>query len=85
MGDVEFGKCDFCREEKPLERIYLHGCEQTDKCDGFIIIRHCKDCKPKEIEALQKQMEDILDIINSENSGLSHQARLNEIEKLITG
>lgn len=57
MGDVEFNKCDFCREEKPVERIYLHGCEQTNKTDGFIIIRHCKDCKPKEIESLQKQVE----------------------------
>jgi len=27
--------------------------------------------------------EDILDIINSENSGLSHQQRLNEIENLL--
>ena len=57
MGDIEVDKCDFCREEKPINRIYLHGCEQTDKCDGFIIIRHCDDCKPKEIEALQKDLQ----------------------------
>lgn len=29
-------------------------------------------------------IEEILDIINSENSGLSHQQRLNEIENLLT-
>lgn len=28
-------------------------------------------------------LEAVLDIINSENSGLSHQDRLNEIEKLV--
>ena len=31
----------------------------------------------------EELIEDILDIINSENSGLSHQQRLNEIEKLV--
>lgn len=30
-----------------------------------------------------ENMEEILDIIDSENSGLSHQDRLNEISKLI--
>ena len=29
----------------------------------------------------EELIEDILDVINSENSGLSHQQRLNEIEK----
>jgi hypothetical protein len=31
----------------------------------------------------EELIEDILDIINSENSILSHQQRLNEIEKLV--
>ncbi len=34
-------------------------------------------------EYVKEIKENILDIINSENSGLSHQARLNEIEELI--
>ena len=33
---------------------------------------------------LELLKEEIFDIITSENSGLSHQARLNEIESLIT-
>ena len=32
---------------------------------------------------LEELLEDILDVINSENSGLGHQQRLNEIERLI--
>jgi hypothetical protein len=31
----------------------------------------------------EELIEEILDIINSENSGLSHQQRLNEIENLL--
>jgi hypothetical protein len=31
----------------------------------------------------EELIEEILDIINSENSGLSHQQRLNEIEGLL--
>jgi hypothetical protein len=31
----------------------------------------------------EELIEDILDIINSENSGLSYQQRLNEIEKTV--
>lgn len=31
----------------------------------------------------EELIEEILDIINSENSGLGHQQRLNEIEELL--
>lgn len=31
----------------------------------------------------EELIEEILDVINSENSGLSHQQRLNEIENLL--
>ena len=56
-GDIELGKCDFCRKDMPLRRIYLHGCEQTDKVDGFKIIFHCADCEPKEFTEMQKQIK----------------------------
>ena len=55
-SDIEFGTCDFCKEEKSLERTYIHGCDQVDgKCDGFIIIHHCSDCQPREIQHLTEE------------------------------
>lgn len=38
---------------------------------------------PEQTESLQKRVEDALDVINSENSGLSAEQRLWEIEQLL--
>lgn len=50
MSETEFGKCDICGEEKPLQRTYYH---YDIKCNchspnHFEIVSHCKDCTPKE-------------------------------------
>ena len=68
MGNVEWGKCEICGKEGPLERTYFYYpihcecCGSKDK-DGqnqhFEMIRHCKDCPapmPKEIHPLLKSM-----------------------------
>lgn len=54
--------------------------EINDTVDGAIKIfkKYSKQNMSKE-----ELIEEILDIINSENSGLSHQQRLNEIENLL--
>jgi hypothetical protein len=49
-GEVEFGRCEICKENKPLERAYYH---YDIKCEchspyHFEFVRHCKDCIPKE-------------------------------------
>jgi hypothetical protein len=49
-GEVEFGRCDICKEDKPLERTYYH---YDIKCEchsprHFELVRHCKDCVPVE-------------------------------------
>ena len=49
-GEVEFGRCDICKEDKPLERTYYH---YDIKCEchspyHFELVIHCKDCVPKE-------------------------------------
>lgn len=61
MSDIEIDKCDFCKQEKQVERTYLHPSKFTKPQfpnntkpynDGyyFIIIKTCADCgKPKEI------------------------------------
>ena len=67
-GDIELGMCAFCREVKPLDRTYLHGCDQTDKVDGFIIIHHCHDCYPREIKELEDSNDKIYD--QAYNKGL---------------
>lgn len=68
MGNVEWGKCEICGKEGPLERTYFYYpilcecCGSKDK-DGqkrhFEMVRHCKDCPapmPKEIHPLLKSM-----------------------------
>lgn len=68
MGGIEYGKCEICGKEGPLERTYFYYpihcecCGSKDK-DGqnqhFEMIRHCKDCPapmPKEIYPLLKSM-----------------------------
>lgn len=47
-GDIEYGTCDICKKETPLERTYFR---YDIKCEchspyHFDLIRHCKDCIP---------------------------------------
>lgn len=49
-GSIEFGKCDICHQDKPLQRTYYRypiKCE----CHGpehFELVRHCTNCVPQE-------------------------------------
>ena len=55
-GCVEVGKCDFCHQEKQVERTYLQPSKYVkepgsfinkilyNEGDYFIIIRTCNDC-----------------------------------------
>ena len=50
MGEMEFGKCQICGEDKPLTRTYYHydiKCE-CHSPNHFEFVIHCKDCVPKE-------------------------------------
>lgn len=42
MGDVEHAKCDFCKQEKPVQRTYLYSKNNLNV--DSIIIRTCSDC-----------------------------------------
>ena len=49
MGDVEYGKCQYCKTDRPLYRTYFDfpiACE----CCGpthHEMVKHCGNCKPK--------------------------------------
>lgn len=48
MGDVEFGKCQYCGNEDFLQRKYFHyaiKCE-CHSPEHFEIVYHCKNCVP---------------------------------------
>jgi hypothetical protein len=51
MSDCsEYGKCDICKKEGPLERTYF---QYDIKCEchspnHFELIIHCKNCRPIE-------------------------------------
>lgn len=42
MGAIEHDKCDFCKQEKSVQRTYLHS--KTNLKVDSIIIRTCLDC-----------------------------------------
>lgn len=49
-GEIEYGKCEICGEEAPLERTYFRydlKCE-CHSPEHFELVRHCKGCKPVE-------------------------------------
>ena len=59
-GTIEFDKCDFCKEEKPVWRTYLKPTKYVkpteyqeykklyNEGDYFIIIKTCNECgEPK--------------------------------------
>lgn len=50
MGDVEFGKCGVCKEDKPLQRKYYRYNIDCECCgnEHFEYVAHCKDCTPVE-------------------------------------
>ncbi len=68
MGEIEFGKCEICGKEAPLERTYFYYpihcecCGSKDKNgqkQHFEMVVHCEDCPapmPKEIHPLLKSM-----------------------------
>lgn len=68
MGEIEFGKCEICSKEAPLERTYFYYpihcecCGSKDKNgqkQHFELVIHCKDYPapmPKEIHPLLKSM-----------------------------
>lgn len=54
-GDIEFGACDICYKEAPLNRTYYR---YDIKCEchtptHFEIVRHCENCKPREPRTTQ--------------------------------
>jgi hypothetical protein len=58
-GECEFGTCEICKQDKPLQRTYFH---YNIKCEchspnHFDLVIHCKDCvpvKPRETKAILK-------------------------------
>lgn len=54
MGDIEYGKCDICGAEGPIERTYFYypvhcsccGCKINGQNCHFEIVCHCEDCIP---------------------------------------
>lgn len=54
-GGIEVGTCDFCGEEKPISRFYVHAKNTKDKNrNGFEIISYCRDCGCIEAEKLDE-------------------------------
>lgn len=50
MGDVEFGKCDYCGKEDYINRKYFRypiKCE-CHSPEHFELVFHCKNCTPVE-------------------------------------
>lgn len=50
-GDIEFGTCDVCHQDKNLNRKYYRYNIQCDCCNSkkdnhFEIVRHCNTCVP---------------------------------------
>ena len=67
-GEIEFGKCDFCKEEKPVWRTYLYPSKYQkpelfeqrrilhNQGDYFIYLSTCNDCgDPVTYEQKNKQ------------------------------
>lgn len=61
-GEVEFGKCDFCHQLKPIERTYLRPSKYEkpkfheeytklfNEGNYFVILNTCSDCGKPEID-----------------------------------
>ena len=49
-GNIEYGTCDVCKKDAPLQRKYYH---YNIKCEchapnHFELVKHCADCTPVE-------------------------------------
>jgi len=65
IGDIEFGKCEICGNERQLQRtMYYYGIKcECHSPEHFEMVRHCKDCEPSEprttqITLTRKQLEE---------------------------
>lgn len=54
-GEIEYGKCEICGNEGPLERTYFYYPVHCDCCGSkdrngqkrhFVMVRHCERCAP---------------------------------------
>jgi len=63
MGESEMAICDFCQEEKTVERTYFYpskykkpdntieSCKLYNEGNYFVFVRTCKDCgEPKTLK-----------------------------------
>lgn len=65
IGNVEWGKCEICGKEGPLERTYFYyniNCECCGNKEGwhFELVKHCCDCParmPRDIHPLIKAQD----------------------------
>jgi len=69
MGDVEFGKCDICKNEDYIQRKYFRypiKCE-CHSPEHFEIVYHCKNCIPIEprITKITLRTSELTDIVRS--------------------
>ena len=65
MSAQEVGKCNFCGEEKPVSRKYVHAKEDkhidTNKHTPFVIIKYCNTCGVDSIEDVQRSVNGLSD------------------------
>ena len=49
-GDVEWGTCEYCEKEGPLDRTYFRYDINCECCNNnhFEIVWHCYTCEPKD-------------------------------------
>ena len=50
MGEMEWGKCEYCNTEGPLNRTYFRYDIKCECCNHnhFEIVWHCHKCEPKD-------------------------------------
>ena len=69
-GDIEVSKCSFCKQIKPVQRLYIRV--EDKECDS-IIIWYCKDHEPDQ-EAKYKALAKVSDMQEKEIRGLKIEA-----------
>ena len=59
IGNIEFGKCDFCHEEKPISRYYVHPKNKVLNGNSAFVC-YCNDCgiKLNTIKELRDMLKD---------------------------
>lgn len=64
-GEAEYGRCDCCGKDAPLQRQYFHYNINCDCCNGdthFEIVWYCSKCTPipkNRITVTIKPIEDL--------------------------